>query len=272
MPERTISEITDAEIDTLGLVSKGANGEEVLLLKAAEDAELEEISKCFEEQITKNVWQRLVDLFKSTKKEPEVVEPEVVNPVVEPIAEVIKSEPIVELVAEPVVAESTITKEVSRVTEPAIHTNLGDAPMPEQNVEFEKATAEIADLKKSQTDLLARLEKAETEATQAREERERLTYFSKAQGFVAVPVPTAEIADHMYWLAKTDAKRAQWFEDLLKATDNLIADSEVFVEKGTSRVAPDAIEKAMASADPKAELLKIGRADAEAYLKSVRVK
>jgi len=94
---------------------------------------------------------------------------------------------------------------------------------------------------------------------------------AKAQTYTAFPVPASELADHLYWLSKTDAARFTWFESVIKAVDNTLHDANLFVEKGTNApVENDAISAALKSADPRAALLALDRNQAQAYLQAMR--
>jgi hypothetical protein len=115
-------------------------------------------------------------------------------------------------------------------------------------VDIEKAelVTKLEAIAKANAELTERVEKAEREAAVEKESRERSIYFQKASEINALPVSTTELADHMYWLRKSDAKRADWFEAVLKAVDSQLRTSELFVEKGTTRTPTEAtlIEKA----------------------------
>ncbi|PJB51060.1 MAG: hypothetical protein CO103_00735 [Chloroflexi bacterium CG_4_9_14_3_um_filter_45_9] len=80
-------------------------------------------------------------------------------------------------------------------------------------------------------------------------------------------------------MAKADATRAQWWEGHLVALTNQLRDSELFIEKGTSRAAQDGvllIEKAQKlvdsgqMADLRTAILSLSRAEQEAYLNERR--
>jgi hypothetical protein len=106
---------------------------------------------------------------------------------------------------------------------------------------------------------------------QAQEDKERAVYLTKAQSYTALPVPQSELADYMYWLAKTDPTRYAWFESVIKAVDNTLHDANLFAEQGTNApIENNAITAALKSADPRAALLSLDRNQANAYLQAMR--
>lgn len=109
------------------------------------------------------------------------------------------------------------------------------------------------------------------ELAQAKEDKERAIFLAKAQDYASIPVSPRELADHMYWLAKTDVGRYEWFDAVIKALDNTMRDNGLFLEKGHNvPVENDALSAALKSNDPKAALLSLDRKTAESYLRTVR--
>ena len=129
------------------------------------------------------------------------------------------------------------------------------------------------DISKAEYESIAkRLEVAETELAKAREEKAQQVWLTKAAGFGYLPVAQAELAGKLYSIAKLDGALAEWVVDVFKAVDNMVADSGLFVEKGHNIPEVDAVTKAMQAADPKAALLGLPKAEAEAYLAAVRAR
>jgi len=135
----------------------------------------------------------------------------------------------------------------------------------EDTVEKAALESRLTELEKANAALVAEVEKA-------REERDRETYIAKANSFAAIPVAPVELGEQLHALAKWDAKRLSFWTDLLKSVDAMAADAELFIEKGTAFTPeqPDALAVIAKSDDPKAEILKLSKKDAEAYLRSVR--
>ena len=126
-------------------------------------------------------------------------------------------------------------------------------------------------ISKAEYDALAtRLAKTESELAASREKEERQVWLAKASTYGYAPTATTELADQLYWLAKADPKRAQYWEDLLKSLDSMVADSQMFVEKGTQQMPTAGLDAVLKSTDPRAALTQLSRADAEAYLRSAR--
>lgn len=289
MSEDVIFELSEIEVETLGLVNQGANREEFFLMKNAEDQEvLSEIEAATADTITKTVWQRIMGLFqkaatevmpnevdeteaeaedevesetitvaeaevgKATPEELTSPTPTVVSPVVEPETEVLA-----------VKTAATTTTSV----DPTTVVLIKEDQIMEENVmaenEFSKADYEA---------IAKRLELAETELAKAREEKAQQVWLTKTAGYGYLPVAQAELAGKLYSIAKLDGALAEWVAEVFKAVDNMVADSGMFVEKGHNIPEVDAITKAMQSADPKAALLGLPKAEAEAYLAAVRAR
>jgi hypothetical protein len=304
MPE--INELTDVEVETLGLVTRGANREEFFLLKAAGDltvcaacnkpyatdqmtmvdgkpvcpdcakAEDEqdegEVSKTHEsalEAATQTIWQRLVANIKKALAEPTFAAD---NPVEENAAKV--SEPEItkqEIIqALPAVDETAVVApepEPEVVPEPVAK----QEPTPVTNTQTEAFMAENEVIAKADFDALAvRLEKAEAELAKSQGEKERAVWLQKAQTYSYMPVSSTDLAEQLQYLAKAAPTRAEWWMDVLKACDNMVKDSGLFVEKGTTIEAEDAVSKVVKSDNPRDAALNMPRAEAEAYLRDVR--
>lgn len=132
-------------------------------------------------------------------------------------------------------------------------------------------------LQKALDDLTVRLEKAETEARQERELRERQVYIAKADSFGYLPCKSTELGDFLYWLNKSDAARATYLDGVLRAVNNQLEDAGLFVEKGTSQGSAgelsilekaDALVKQGKAADFKEALLKMDPKEQLAYIQA----
>jgi len=285
------TELKDVAVDTLGLVTHGANRERFFLLKSAEEIEeanqmLETDQSQVKASVAKNIWRNLTLLFKrEIEKEladlPVLIENEhvVELPVVE------KTAPEAEVTEEVKVAEEvesfgpTVESAMGAVIETLIkeRTDMED----EKQVVVEKSALEVKleALEKANTDLQVRVEKAEQEAAQERDAKEYQVWLTKARDMYALPASPDTLAEQLHWLAKADATRAQWWEGHLVALTNQLRDSELFIEKGTSRAAQDGvllIEKAQKlvdsgqMADLRTAILSLSRAEQEAYLNERR--
>jgi len=285
------TELKDVAVDTLGLVTHGANRERFFLLKSAEEIEeanqmLETDQSQVKASVAKNIWRNLTLLFKREIEEeladlPVLIENEhvVELPVVE------KTAPEAEVTEEVKVAEEvesfrpTVESAMGAVIETLIkeRTDMED----EKQVVVEKSALEVKleALEKANTDLQVRVEKAEQEAAQERDAKEYQVWLTKARDMYALPASPDTLAEQLHWLAKADATRAQWWEGHLVALTNQLRDSELFIEKGTSRAAQDGvllIEKAQKlvdsgqMADLRTAILSLSRAEQEAYLNERR--
>lgn len=257
-------ELSDVEVDTLGLVSHGANKEEFFLLKSDSGSTEESV-------LTESVWRRIAATIRkafSFEAEPAT------DPVNEEVA---KDEPATEP-TEPIISEpaADLTKSPAEQppaleTEPAaevVTTKRSNA----MSDEISPAVPTESFVSKADHDAVVQeVALLKSELAKAQEEKERAVYLTKAQTYTSLPVSPSELADHLYWLAKTDADRYTWFESVIKALDNTMHDASIFVEKGTSApVENDAISAALKSADPRAALLSLDRNTANAYLQAVR--
>lgn len=147
---------------------------------------------------------------------------------------------------------------------------------PDSSVEAHMAEDnEKVQLEKALNDLKDRLEKAEREAAQERELRERQVFVAKAATFANLPTKADELGDFLYWLTKTDTARGTYAEALLRAVDAQLQDG-LFVEKGTSRSSePDSatakVEQIIKSGKSERDaLLSVDNATAMAYIREQR--
>ncbi len=295
-----INELTDVEVETLGLVTRGANREEFFLLKAAgdmmtcsmcdktmaadkmtmvdgkpvcsdcvkaEDETSEDVvvkaQESAVETATQNIWQRLVANIKKALTEPTFAdEPLLENAAKVSEAPVAKQVPTTEL-------NAAVEPETIPVVVPELVAKQESAPV--TNTQTEAPMAENETIAKADFDALAvRLEKAEVELAKAQGEKERAVWLNKAQTYSYMPVASTDLAEQLQYLAKAAPTRAEWWMDVLKACDNMVHDSGLFVEKGTTIEAESAVSKVIKSDNPREAALNMPRAEAEAYLKDVR--
>lgn len=282
-------ELTNVAVDTLGLVTQGANRETFFLLKADETAPTEATLA-----ETPNLWQRFLRFMAkamdaelatlpeatatSTPETPadavaevghiskaeaveEIAEP--VEPAIEiPVAEVAKEEPATEPIA-----ETNAVPESSLADAPVVveTTKSGEAHAMEDTVEKSELAQRLTELEKANANLLAEIAKAQ-------DERDRAAMLTKAQTYAALPVAPVELADRLHALAKWDAGQLTFWTDLLKSVDALVQD--VYAERGSTvyheQAQPDVVQTVIKSDDPRAALLSMSRKDAENYLRDVR--
>lgn len=278
-------ELTNVAVDTLGLVTQGANRETFFLLKADETAPTEATLA-----EAPNLWQRFLRFMSkamdaelatlpeatatSTPETPagDVTEvgniskeevTEEVEPITEvPVAEVTKEEPA----TEPIL-ETNAVPESSLADAPVVveTTKSGEAHAMEDTVEKSELAQRLTELEKANANLLAEIAKAQ-------DERDRAAMLTKAQTYAALPVAPVELADRLHALAKWDAGQLTFWTDLLKSVDALVQD--VYAERGSTvyheQAQPDVVQTVIKSNDPRAALLSMSRKDAENYLRDVR--
>jgi len=278
-----VFELADVQVSTLGLVTEGANKEEFFLLKSASQGEgaepasdalppAEHLSDDHVEAVTKGVIAKLVDLI-TGKKDSGVEVAEPASTIEKETTESIPPNHEVEPEVETLEA-SAVESEESSVS---IQTDKGVVSMSDENAAV--MDTRVADLEKAlkdqatrESELVARLEKAEKDAAQERELRERQVYIAKAVSIGNFPVPSEELGEQLYWLAKQDPPREQFWTDLLKAVQTIMDDAALYVEKGNALPEADPIQAAVekAGGDLKSALANISPQQAEQYIRSMR--
>lgn len=277
MPQDTETfELSDITVDTLGLVTQGANREEFFLLKSALEEQLDgenssEVSETHREEVqpTRSFWQRFLKLFqKAVVAELNTLDQE---------QEVTKNEEEQEEGGQGLSLTTTVEStmetpsEVVTVVEQSPTTEIihKEAQAMDEMTALEKAALEgrLAELEKANANLAAEIAKAN-------EERDRQTFIAKAREYVAVPVSPVELGARLHALAKWDQSQYTFWSDLLKSVDALAGDAQLFVERGTARYEeqPTALDAVLKAADPREAILKMSRADADSYLKSMRAR
>ena len=223
--EEELFELSDIYVDTVGLVTHGAIGEDFFLRKSGgdnmPDEELEVIeleSPSFWDRLTKVV----TDVIKQnhTEEVKTVEKEEKVEAVVEePKKDVEKSEPVSEIKTE----GGNMTETVEKTQTPA--------------PDF---TAVLDEIKKSYNDQLAdlrqRLEKAETEANVVKEQTAERDIIQKARQYAALPVRYDDLGKKLYAFSKVvDKESMDWLWSVLEAVDKQLGAAGILNELGTSR-------------------------------------
>jgi len=273
-------ELSDVQVDTLGLVTDGAAKETFFLLKSAEPQEGTDpepvVPVVDEAALTKSVVTRLFEAIVGKRAPSSLATEDAAEEAVEKeVSESIPDEPEAELETETLKSD-TDTGQDSEA--PITGTKDVEKGVDSMSDETNVVDTRLADLEKSlkaqqdrEADLLARLEKAEQDARNERELREREVYVTKASNLGNFPVPSAELGEQLHWLSKQDEAREQFWTELLKAIQNSLDDAALFVEKGNVLPEADPIEKAITSgADIKQALQSLPPQVAENYIRSMR--
>ncbi len=317
--QEQLNELTDVEVLTVGLVTRGANHEEIFLTKSdttgdpattpatTPDAESANLARRFWDKV-RGLVRREIEKAQAIEGGEEEGEEEEADkeecakstPLPEQMAddkkdkgedgECAKSAPPAEPTAEDEKKdkEECAKSDPSQSATPAQDVTKTGEGTPAQTSATTPLTplskeADMADdnekvlLQKALDDLTVRLEKAETQARQERELRERQSYIAKADSFGYLPAKSAELGDFLYWLNKSDPARATYLEGLLRAVDNQLEDAGLFVEKGVSQGSAgeatlmekaDALVKTGKATDLKDALLKMDPKEQAAYIQS----
>lgn len=261
MPEdKTKFELSDADVETLGLVFAGASREDFFFVKSSEEQpkQEEETQDIARKNFAQMIAGTVVDALKSILH---------VKPASEQTDDAPETNEEDTEEEEPVEEDKACDDEKEKLGKEDVieDTSKQEAIMPEDTVITQ------VDMEKY-NGLANRVKEMEAELAKAKEREELAVFVVKASSFEAIPVNPGELADHMYWLSKTDEKRYQWFDSVMRALDNQLIDAGLWLEKGVSYTSEtsDPIIKAINSQDPRAALLAIGKEDASKYLRSVR--
>ena len=286
-------EIVDVQVEKLGLVTAGANGEEFFLLKSDEtgSAETQTALAGVEAAVAETIWTRMAKVFKRVMSaEAEIAQTDNTAD--------IASMDAADSVALPGV-ETTVPEFQHSNTESAPSPAIAKVCAPDSTDDDEKDDEEMEPMSKSHPDqtnemrtkmsdvemvaksdyevlaksvelLKDRLAKAEAEAEAARDSRERDARIAKAAELTALPVTAVELGSNLHKLAKFDPALAQYFDALIKTADNMLNGLGVFQEYGTSQMPElsEPVMKAAQSADPRAALLSLNARDAAKYVAS----
>lgn len=247
MSEKTINQLSDLVIKTVGLVSFGANRERFFLLKSEEG----NMPNTDEKDIGQNADVDTVEEKTNLKDE--------VHKVLIDIGILKSEDDVVE----------TETEE----------TDVEDVETEEEDLGEEQDTSpddeRIDELMKSNKALLERLEKAEKALQVEKDVREHQDFIEKARILKSVPVKTDELATKFQALYKADEKLGDYFFDLVKALDGQLSEAGIFSEMGTNTSDDDdmpdeKLSKKIAEGADIEELKKAYREMGEEYLDARR--
>lgn len=203
------TQLFGVKVDTLGLVDKGANGEEFFLMKSAEQKE--------------SLLDKVVSAVKSAFGQPEIEK------------EVTMSEDV----AKTEVVEKEVTKEESKpevkVEEKPVEKVEEVKPTPEPVIEVRKEEPNTG-LEEEVRELRKRLEVVEIE-------KSATVYLEKARELPALPVRAEDLAKHLAVIEKAGKETAEYMVALLKAVNAAIVDGGLFKEFGTTQAEANLVEK-----------------------------
>ena len=254
-------------VQKIGLVEKGAVGEDFLILKSENGGEK------MAEPKEPNMLEKLAQALN-----------EVLHPTTHPIetsevkSEITKAEEVKtdEVKTEEVAKTEEVKKEVKEEVKTEV---VKVAPENGEDESYEVNT-KLDELKKSQDETKERLEKAETELqktneelVKAREQQDFNIYLEKAAGYPNLPVEKSDLAKHLHVVGKASTETLTYLEGLLTAANNVYKDSEMFKEWGSRNVPKnelsdkvEALIKSGQAKDYADALLKLSPEDQKAYL------
>ncbi len=230
MEEEVEFELSDIYVDTVGLVSAGAIGEDFFLTKKKGVSKMtDELTAEVVDPETPSFWDRLRKLLREERPQEVVVTEPAETPVAETNMEVKtvedkveKVEKVVEMVA-PVVPE----KPVAPVTTPIV--DFSEAIGKVEKALTDKYGAEI-------TALRERLEKSETEASKIKEEAAERDMIQKARNFPALPIRYDELGKKLHGFSKVlKTEDFEWLMATFAAIDKQLGTAGILNELGTSR-------------------------------------
>lgn len=304
MADKEIFQLEDIDVDTLGIVTRGANDQTFFLLKSeakqmtdelvieqvestqpdSDSSFINKVETWFKGVIAKakktdskavaqaaQVLQQggydvetadLAEMLAGMMEE-EMEEDEVEMEDKKPMKkddEVIKNEPT--------------TSDNSMAALEAIQKAHLDAIQKAHEAQMEAVIKSMAEKYETQlTTLAERVEKAETERTQAEDKRQEREYIEKAQNFRALPLSYVEVGQMLYTLAKSveTAEFEKWYS-LLKSVDHQLGAAGIFAEMGTSRT-PEQVaieDKVIKATDPVAAMLNLSEAEQIELLDAMR--
>ncbi len=236
MEEEVEFELSDIYVDTVGLVSAGAIGEDFFLTKKKGVSKMtDELNAEVVDPETPSFWDRLRKLLREERPQ-EVVVTEPAETLVAEINTEVKTvedkvekvEKVVEPVA-PAMPEKTIApeKSVAPVAIPVV--DFSEAITKVEKVLTDKYGAEI-------TALRERLEKSETEAVKIKEEAAERDMIQKARNFPALPIRYDELGKKLYGFSKVlKAEDFEWLMATFAAVDKQLGTAGILNELGTSK-------------------------------------
>ena len=127
--------------------------------------------------------------------------------------------------------------------------------------EIQKKLDTIDDLMKSHQKLAEELDATKKQLEESNLDAETKSFLAKADQFESVGADRREIADFMVFLNKADKEKLEWFENFVKGIDVQLAEAGIFAEFGKDQ-SPDQDD------DPIEALIKSGKAETyrDAYL------
>jgi len=203
-----IHKLSDIEVESVGLVSLGANQKKFFLLKS-----MKEVNDMSDKNTDTSTVQPTVDAEEQAQVE---VTDGVLAKIGDFVRSLVKKEALVAEGGEP---------EVEVETEPVVEADVAEAKL--------EVAERIEVLTKANETLLSRLEKAEKAFAIERDAREKAEYVEKAKVFKSVPAKIEELAEQLHFLYKTDEKRGEYWYSLLKAVDAQMKDGGIFTEVGS---------------------------------------
>ena len=268
--EEELHQLEDIDVLTVGLVDAGANGEDFYLLKRA-DAVTDDTTTHPEPttlqvgEVGDGFWARVKGVFVDALQEGTQHED-----AAEEASKMVDNKPQV-----PEVPVPDTPEEVAPVTPDPEPVEMQKS-QPVTGKAHDELLGRMAALEKSRDELVIELRKAQAVIEEERGRNELIKAQAFAKGLQSVPVKPDELGEQVHFLRKTAPDRAEFWEGLLKATDNALATAGLFSEFGTSQepeveTPVGSVVKAVTEADdPKAALLDMNPADAAAYLKARR--
>jgi len=279
--DQEIFELSEVEVETLGLVTQGANRESFFLLKNKEGV-MKDVMEDVQPEVettARSVLGWLGTLFKhaaeSSDLKPDIEKEDVVTEEVQAVvAEVEQAteqvEPAVKEATKEIVKEELNMSDEKDVKAPVEEPRVTKTEIKVEPV-IEKAEAKIdlSAIEKRQAELEKANQELHAELTKQRDLREREVMFVKAQSYGQMPIAAKELADQLHWLSKEDATRYEWWSELLRTLDNQLSDASIYTEKGTTQIT-DAVETAMKSGNVTEGLLAMTPAQQMEYIRKHR--
>lgn len=189
--------LKDVDVETVGLVSKGANRKPFFLTKSEDEEdnsmadelevqetpveELEDRVEVTEEQVEKGLVAFFAKLFKGGES---VEEP--------------KEEPVVTVIPE----------------------------------EIQKQIDAIPELIQTTKELSEKLEKAQKDLADANADVEKRTFLAKSDKLTSIGADRGELADFMVFLHKADSEKLEWFEGFVTGMNAKLAEAGIYEEIG----------------------------------------
>jgi len=230
-------ELSDVEVDTIGLVSAGAIGEDFFLVKKDGDNMVKDVRNNTSNEVSTDVledievidsdakgfWDKMRSLLKGNvdKSESESSAKEDKN----------------ENEANDIQAVEKLEGKPKEVNSKMPDTGITKTEQPKNEdivLQVKKALQEQYDTQLK--DMKERLEKAEAEATRSKEDAAEKDMVQKARNFPALPIRYDELGHRLYQFSKSvSTEQFDWLLHLLTAVDKQLGASGILSEFGTSR-------------------------------------